>query len=46
MRGEKIEIEVEVKVKDEVEIEVKDEVEIEDEVQDEFFLIYKTFIEY
>lgn len=34
MRGEKIEIEVE--VKDEVEIEVKDE----------FFLIYKTFIEY
>ncbi len=46
MRGEKIEIEVEVKVKDEVEIEVKDEVEIEDEVKDEFFLIYKTFIEY
>ncbi len=44
MRGEKIEIEVE--VKDEVEIEVKDEVEIEDEVKDEFFLIYKTFIEY
>lgn len=36
MRGEKIEIEV----------EVKDEVEIEDEVKDEFFLIYKTFIEY
>ena len=35
MRGEKIEIEVE--VKDEVEIEVKDEVEIEDEVKDEFF---------
>lgn len=34
MRGEKFEIEVE--VKDEVEIEVKDE----------FFLIYKTFIEY
>lgn len=44
MRGEKFEIEVE--VKDEVEIEVKDEVEIEDEVKDEFFLIYKTFIEY
>lgn len=36
MRGEKFEIEV----------EVKDEVEIEDEVKDEFFLIYKTFIEY
>jgi hypothetical protein len=34
VRGEKFEIEVE--VKDEVEIEVKDE----------FFLIYKTFIEY
>ena len=34
MRGEKFEIEGE--VKDEVEIEVKDE----------FFLIYKTFIEY
>ena len=33
MRGEKFEIEVE--VKDEVEIEVKDE----------FFLIYKTFLE-
>jgi hypothetical protein len=36
VRGEKFEIEV----------EVKDEVEIEDEVKDEFFLIYKTFIEY